>query len=249
MSKKPRDLQIIKRKDRQISDITRMMEIQAEQSDLKIRVMAKLSLHIQTQIQFLQLQKGLYGGRVVLYFKVTRRADVLNLMIAMKPLPLTLYKLNRKRKIWCAAAGGEPAIDVLTRTSLAPFTLDVAQGASFGPKVTIHWVTRIGDLHTTVEVEVVKDPAYFTLEENGARLNALKRWRWVTSLGFPRDARLISSFDHWQTAKGADDAYATCYWPMSRIPTHLWNIPIEAARHCLLDDASRWEGHHKHEKT
>jgi hypothetical protein len=236
---KPREVRPQRSKGEHNSDLHR--------TEMGLRIEAALPDSVKGLVRHVELS-GMCGSKVTIYFEAHRRDDAVHLMRDLDPLPLTMYQsTNRRKVIWCAAAG-EPRMVVASRESIAPFTFSVNQGYNYGPKVRLNWVTRVGDIFAMVEVDIQKDPAFFTLERNTAMLPSMVRWKWERSAGFPQSASKWGLWGHWMMNKGQDDAACTCYWPLHKLGQGANDAPFVAALALLLDSSSKWEGH-KHEKT
>jgi hypothetical protein len=247
MSKKPNEVRPQVSKTRHTQNLMDVMKFQVQYHDLKSRIESKLPqelIHPLTRKLVFIETKGMCGAKITLHFEVERRVNAVEMMNLLPPLPLTLYYThNRRRVLWCPAVGHMLKFTgTADRTEIMPFLFSVNQGANYGPKVMVNWVTRVGDIFAFVNVEVEKDPACFILVPNGAMLNSLKRWKWERSIGFPTTGRKWGSWGYWMMVKGNEDARCTCYWPLYD-PDESKLVHTLADKY-LLDSSSRWEGQH-----
>lgn len=227
------------------SHISRTIANDANRRELAATILKGLPEGLEQRVTLINAQgHQLYGGRVTLIFEVNHRAEAIEILGQLLPMPLTQVKLDDKRyQVWASGYnGGHNNIHVSARLEIVPFIFSVMQGAHFGPNVRLTWLARIGDDLVTVEVDILDDPAHFEILSNDAKIPTARRWRWERTQGFPV-GRTWGCWNHWMMDKGDETASCHMFWPLNTVPQHLIYEPERLALTLLLET----EGHN--EKT
>lgn len=178
-----------------------------------------------------------YNGIMTLTLEVPNREKVVGLIEVLRPIPLTMVTFdNRSRTI-------KPSIEeftsnrstIVSRSEVAPFQFSVEQWGKDSRLVMVTWLTRLKEQLVTIQAFIVKDPARFEMEDNGALLPSARRWRWVRNNRFPATGYTKGLWGHEMLEPYAETARCVMSWSLSRLPQHLVNEPSKLAHYLLIE--------------
>ena len=193
--------------------------------------------------QGLEFNGNILQSKIVAYFRVEDRDELIPLIEALPPLPLVQvvvkYDHREEMRFW-PSTYTNTRVEVLKRRAIAPFIYHVEQTRNHRHN-SLTWLARFGETVIAIKAHITNDPAKFEVNTQG-RVGERQQARWERNTDFPV-GYTTGNWNKWRPYYELDEvAHCTIYWVADKLDPHTVDQGPVAIAASVLEVVGRAEG-------